>query len=80
MSKFKPFKAKAFAAPTKKKEDGSSDCITDDEEAKRIKQMKDLETYEVMYTKHVNQKLKTWEEGLFVYNTKNFKAQLYNDV
>ena len=79
--KFKPFKAPGkFSAPVKAKEPGSSESITDDEEAKRIKANKDLETYEVMYTKHVNQKLKTWEEGLFTYNTKNFKSQLYNDV
>ena len=55
MPAFKPFKAKGkFSAPVKKKEEGSSESITDDEEAKKIKANKDLETYEVMYTKHVN--------------------------
>lgn len=33
-----------------------------------------------MYTKHINQKIKTWEEGIFQYNTKNFKASLFNDM
>ena len=30
-----------------------------------------------MYTKHLHQNIKTWEEGLFIYNMKNFKGVLY---
>jgi len=40
----------------------------------------DLDSYEVFYSKHINQKIKTWEEGLFTYNNKNFKASLYIDM
>ena len=41
--------------------------------------MEEMEIYEVMYTKHINQKIKSWEEGLFEYNLKNFKAVLFNN-
>ena len=81
MSKgFKPFKAPSkFNCPTKKKESSEEDnsCNEDDSPSKRNEH---LEQYEVMYTKHINQKIKTWEEGVFVYNLKNFKGMLWNDV
>lgn len=78
---FKPFKAPTkFACPTKSKpaKDSSESNVSGDESP--TKRDDHLETYEVYYTKHINQKIKTWEEGLFTYNTKNFKAILYNDM
>ena len=70
MVKFKPFKAKSFAPPTKKKADGTEGSVSgeDDSDGKKSKQNEHLEAYEVYYTKHLHQKVKTWEEGLFVYN------------
>ncbi len=35
--------------------------------------------YNVYYTKHLHQKQKIWIEGLFSYDRKTQKAQLYND-
>ena len=83
--KFKPFKAKAYVPPIKKKDatdESVSDCGSEKTSAEKaaMKRDQDLEIFEVMYTKHVNQKLKTWEEGIFQYNTKNFKAALFNDM
>ena len=37
------------------------------------------EIYDVMYTKHLTQKQKIWEEGLFIYDLKTLKGSLYND-
>ena len=72
--KFKPFGTKKFVAPVVKKDDTEGSISGEDEGKKSIKINEDLETYEVMYTKHINQKIKSWEEGLFVYNLKNFKS------
>ena len=75
---FKPFKAPAkFAPPTKKNEATEESNSGDERQAPKNDH---LETYEVYYSKHINQKIKTWEEGLFTYNLKNFKAMLYNDM
>ena len=74
MGKFKPFKAKSFAPPTKTSSD------SDGEAKNKIPVNKDLEVYEVMYTKHLHQKVKSWEEGWFTYNLKNFKACLFSDT
>ena len=76
--KFKPFKAKQFAPPTQKKE-STEESASDLDATYKQKMEQDIETYEVYYTKHINQKIKTWEEGLFTYNVKNFKSSLYND-
>ena len=74
---FKPFKAPAKFAPPTKVKDGTEGSVSDDDSTKKDEH---LEAYEVMYSKHINQKVKTWEEGLFVYNNTNFKAMLYNDL
>ena len=73
-AKFKPFAAKKYVPPAQKKEStqGSS-------ESEKPKGNPDLETFEVYYTKHLHQKIKTWEEGLFCYNIKNFKGSLFDD-
>ena len=71
--KFKPFKApKKFVAP--KAKEGTEDGSSDGAKTSAQKKMEDKEVYEVMYTKHINQKIKSWEEGLFLYDLKNFKA------
>ena len=78
---FKPFKAPAggYKAPVKENSPaGTDESISDNESAK--KKNEHIEAYEVMYTKHINQKIKSWEEGLFQYNLKNFKATLFNDM
>ena len=56
---------KKFVAPVAKPKDGTDGSVSDEGKTSAAKKFEDLEVYEVMYTKHVNQNLKTWEEGIF---------------
>ena len=38
---------------------------------------KDVENYNVMYSKHLKQNVKTWEEGLLCFHPKNCKVSLF---
>ena len=65
--KFKPFATKYKAPEVKEK----------DEEAEAMAKQDDIDTFEVYYTKHLHQRVKTWEEGVLTYNNTNFKTCLY---
>ena len=79
MGKFKPFRAKKeFKPPTKKTSPEGTEDSTSDAEGNN-KKNEHIEAFEVNYTKHLYQNLKTWEEGYFEYNTKNFKAALFTN-
>ena len=65
-------RVKAKAKPEKNTQPNTADAVTDEDDP-----LKEVENYNVMYSKHMKQNVKTWEEGLLSFHPKQMKLCLF---
>ena len=73
----RPSKKNGKPKMIKSTQSNTANSVTDSETPKSAGPNDDLENYDVMYTKHVKQNLKTWEEGLLSYNNSSKHMKLF---
>ena len=74
MKKFKELTISKYQPPAKKEKDPDA---TAEEVKKQETQQVDIASFDVMYTKHMHQKSKVWDDGFLEYHIKPSKFILY---